>query len=58
VDESEEACNEFFAMLDELQSFASSPDLEVAEKESETIGALNAQTVDHGSLNDVHSSID
>jgi KaiC/GvpD/RAD55 family RecA-like ATPase len=43
VDESEEACNEFFAMLDELQSFASSPDLELAEKESETIGPLNAQ---------------
>jgi KaiC/GvpD/RAD55 family RecA-like ATPase len=58
VDESEEACNEFFAMLDELQSFASSPDLEVTEKESDTIGSLNAQTVDRGTSAEVRRSIE
>ena len=58
VDESEEACNEFFAMLDELQSFASSPDLEVAERESETIGPLNAQSVDRGTSTEVRRSIE
>jgi KaiC/GvpD/RAD55 family RecA-like ATPase len=59
VDASEEACDEFFAMLDELLSFASSPDLELAEKESGTIGQLNTQRVEHGpSTIELQRSID
>jgi KaiC/GvpD/RAD55 family RecA-like ATPase len=46
----EEACDEFFAMLDELQSFALSPDPDVSEPEDDALRPLNTQCPDQGSL--------
>jgi len=44
TDASEKARNEFFAMLDELHTFASSPDIDIEETEPETIAPIKGHT--------------
>jgi len=48
TDASERARNEFFAMLDELHSFASSPDIDMSETEAETIAPIKGRHSDRG----------
>lgn len=48
TDASEKARNEFFAMLDELHSFATSPDIDIEETASESIAPIKGRHADRG----------
>ena len=48
TDASEKARNEFFAMLDELYNFASSPDIDIAAAKPETIAPIKGRPADPG----------